>query len=114
MARARAPWAGPALTAAVLALPAIGTVVVLVSPIDQEEIDQVLAQVAARRAPGDVVYVHFATQYAFAYAGPRHGFAVRRMTRATRARRGPDPGGHGAYPAALASRPGVVSDAWSD
>jgi hypothetical protein len=113
-ARGRARVIGPVLAAAVLAVPAVGAVGVLVSPLEHEELDDVLAQVAARRAPREVIYVQDAAQYAFAYYGPRAGIAVTPYDPRS-------PGAsvprswyrQGVYPPALLSRPGLVIGRWS-
>ena len=105
-ARGRARLLGPLLAAAVLAAPAVGAVGVLVSPLRHEELDDVLAQVAALRAPGDVIYLHDGAQYAFAYYGPRFGIPVTAYDPRAPGARAPRAWYRdGAYPPALSSPP---------
>lgn len=112
--RGRARLLGPLLAAAVLAAPAAGAIGVLVSPLRHEELDDVLARVVAVRAPGDVIYVHDGTQYAFAYYGPRYGIPVTAYDPRAPGARAPRAWYRdGAYPPALSSRPGLIIGRWA-
>lgn len=68
------PVLGPLLLVAVVLGPveALGEL-----PRAREELAPALAYVREHQRPGDIVFLHHPVQYAFAYYGPRAGFATR-------------------------------------
>jgi hypothetical protein len=69
----RARWVAPLALAILLGEPAAAAVRGALAPPLKEDARPPLAYVAARRRPGDAVYVHFRARPAFEYYAPRLG-----------------------------------------